>query len=429
MSENTLAPKAERSTQPDAPGGSPAVGLTNAPINAPAAAPAAKRWSGTTLALLLLPLIALGGVIWLFLSTGGGLDLRSPAPVEALTFERSVLAPGSIELHVRNSSPEPLTVAQVIVNNAVWPFRTHSGSSTLPRLSTDVIRLDYPWSYGEAYAIRVFSSSAIAFDTEIPVAFSTPAPDQKTFLSFALIGLYVGVIPVYLGLFWFPALRQLGKRWMVFLLALTAGLLVFLGLDTLSEALEQAAAVPGAFQGVGLVGIGAVGTFFLLEAISQRQQSTGRSEAEQRLSLAFMIAVGIGLHNLGEGLAIGAAFNVGEIALGSFLVVGFILQNITEGLGIIAPVLRDRPGVGRLALMGLIGGAPAILGAWIGGFTPSPTLAVLFLGIGTGAVFQVVFAIARLLQKDTARTPMPLTVFSGIVTGMLLLWVTGLMIK
>jgi zinc transporter ZupT len=142
-----------------------------------------------------------------------------------------------------------------------------------------------------------------------------------------------------------------------------------------------------------------------------------------------MIAVGIGLHNLGEGLAIGAAFNVGEIALGSFLVVGFIIQNITEGLGIIAPVLRDQPGVRHLVLMGFIGGAPAILGSWIGGFSPSPTFAVLFLAIGTGAVFEVVYEIAKLIQKDTAREAMPLTVFSGIVTGMLVLWITGLMIK
>jgi zinc transporter ZupT len=142
-----------------------------------------------------------------------------------------------------------------------------------------------------------------------------------------------------------------------------------------------------------------------------------------------MIAVGIGLHNLGEGLAIGAAFNVGEIALGAFLVVGFIIQNITEGLGIIAPVLRDRPGIANLALMGLVGGAPAIIGAWIGGFSPSPTLAVLFLAVGTGAVFEVVYEIAKLIQKDTSRNSMPLTVFSGIVAGMLLLWVTGLLIK
>ena len=261
------------------------------------------------------------------------------------------------------------------------------------------------------------------------MAFETPEADSNTFLSFTLIGLYVGVIPVYLGLFWFPALRQLGRKSMIFLLAITAGLLVFLGLDTLAEALEQAGQVPGPFQGIGLVGIGAVGTFFLLDAISKRQVAIGRSEASQRLALATMIAIGIGLHNLGEGLAIGAAYSVGEIALGAFLVVGFIIQNITEGLGIIAPVLRDRPSWKQLALLGLIGGAPAILGSWIGAFTPSPILAVLFLAVGTGAVFEVVYEIAKLIQKDTARQPMPMTVFSGILTGMLLLWVTGMLVK
>ena len=142
-----------------------------------------------------------------------------------------------------------------------------------------------------------------------------------------------------------------------------------------------------------------------------------------------MIATGIGLHNLGEGLAIGAAYNVGEISLGAFLVVGFIIQNITEGLAIIAPVLRDRPSVRQLALLGLVGGAPAIVGAWIGGFSPSPTLAVLFLAVGTGAILEVVYEIAKLIQKDTSKQPMPMTVFSGILAGMLLLWVTGLLIK
>jgi zinc transporter ZupT len=193
--------------------------------------------------------------------------------------------------------------------------------------------------------------------------------------------------------------------------------------------LEQVAAVPGPFQGVGLIGIGAVATFMLLEVISQRQVSTGRSEAAQRLNLAYLIATGIGLHNLGEGLAIGAAYNVGEIALGAFLVVGFIIQNITEGLGIIAPVLRDRPSLVNLALLGLLGGGPAIVGAWIGGFAPSPTLAVLFLAIGAGAIFQVTYEIAKLIRKDTAQQPLPLTVFSGVVAGLLILWLTGLLIK
>lgn len=393
------------------------------------APPVSKKGpSLATTILLILPLVVLAGVILLFLKTGGGLDLTSPAPVEALTVERTVLRPDKIEIAVRNASPDDLTISQVIINNAVWPYTTSHGA-TIPRLGTTIISLDYPWNYGEAYAIRMFTTNAIAFDVEIPVAFVTPEPDTKTFLSFTLIGLYVGVIPVYLGLFWFPALRKLGRRWMAFLLAVTVGLLVFLGLDTLVEALDQAAAVPGAFQGIGMVGIGAVGTFFLLDLISRRQASTGRSEASQRLSLAYMIAIGIGLHNLGEGLAIGAAFNIGEIALGSFLVVGFVIQNITEGLGIIAPVLRDRPGIRHLAMMGLVGGAPAIIGSWIGGFSPSPVLAVLFLAVGTGAVFEVVYEITKLIKKDKIHETMPVTLYLGIMAGMLLLWVTGLLIK
>lgn len=379
-------------------------------------------------ALLILPLIALAGVIVLFLTTGGGLNLTSPVPVEALSVERVTLEYGRIRAVVRNSGPEELTISQIVINDAIWQFNAEP-SATIPRLGTTTLDLVYPWAYGEAYALRIFTTNAIAFDLEIPVAFETPVPDQRTLLSFTLIGLYVGVIPIYLGLFWFPALRQLGKEWMAFLLALTVGLLIFLGIDTLSEALEQAAAVPGAFQGIGMIGIGTVGTFFLLDAIARRQKASGRSEAAQRLTVAYLIATGIGLHNLGEGLAIGAAFNLGEIALGAFLVVGFILQNITEGLGIIAPVLRDRPGLRHLAVLGLVGGAPAIVGAWLGGFSPSPTLAVFFLAVGAGAIFEVVYEIGKMIRRDKAHETMPGAVFAGLMTGMLLLWVTGLLIK
>jgi zinc transporter ZupT len=394
----------------------------------PTSSPTTPRFTVRTFGLLLVPIILLAGVIALFLATGGGLDLESAAPVEGLSIERYQLERGMVELHVRNTSPEEITIAQVVINAAVMPF-TVEPSATISRLGNAVIHIDYPWSYGEAYAITVFSSNAVAFNVEIPVAFETPQPSSKTFWGFTLIGVYVGVIPIFLGIFWFPALRQLGRRAMTFLMAITAGLLVYLGLDTIAEALEVAAKIPSAFQGIGLIGIGSVATFLLLDAISKRQTGTTGNETDRRLSIAFMIAVGIGFHNLGEGLAIGAAYNVGEIALGTFLVVGFIIQNITEGLGIIAPVLRDRPGIRRLALMGLIGGAPAILGAWIGGYTPSPFLAVLFLAIGTGAIFEVVYEIAKLIQRDTAKESMPLTVFSGVLTGMLLLWVTGLLIK
>jgi zinc transporter, ZIP family len=381
-----------------------------------------------TLVLLLIPIILLVGVIVLFLSTGGGLDLQSAAPVEELSIERYTLKRNEIELHVRNTGPDEINVAQVVINEAIMPF-TITPNTNIPRLGRARIHINYPWTYGEAYAINIFTSNAIGFGVDIPVAFETPQPSAATFWGFTLIGLYVGVIPVFLGIFWFPALRTLGRRTMTFLMAATAGLLIFLGLDTLAEAFEFAAEIPGTFQGIGLIGIGAVATFLLLDAISKQQTDTSGNEAQRRLSVALIIAVGIGFHNLGEGLAIGAAYNVGEIALGTFLVVGFIIQNITEGLGIIAPVLRDRPSLGRLALMGLIGGAPAIIGAWIGGFTPSPFLAVLFLAIGAGAIFEVIYEIAKLLQKDSQREAMPMTIFSGVLTGMLVLWVTGLLIK
>jgi zinc transporter ZupT len=384
------------------------------------------RFTFRTFVLLLVPVILLAGVIALFLTTGGGLDLESPAPVENLDIERYHLEPNFIELHVRNTGPEELTIATVIINEAVMPF-TVTPDTTIPRLGKANIQVNYAWSYGEAYGIKIMTSNAVPFETEIPVAFVTPQPSSATFWGFTLIGLYVGVIPVFLGIFWFPALRQLGRRTMTFLMAATAGLLIFLGLDTFAEALEFAQEVPSSFQGIGLIGIGAVSTFMLLEAISKRQTQATGSDTERRLSIAFIIAIGIGFHNLGEGLAIGAAYNVGEIALGTFLVVGFIIQNITEGLGIIAPVLRDRPAISSLALMGLIGGGPAIIGAWIGGFTPSPFLAVLFLAIGAGAIFQVIYEIAKLIQKDTDT--MPMTVFSGVLTGMMVLWITGLLIK
>jgi len=387
-----------------------------------------NRFTFRTFILLLIPIILLAGVIVLFLSTGGGLNLDSAAPVENLDIERYVLKQGSIELQVRNTSPEEITIAQVIVNDAVMPFEVYP-DAVVPRLERATITIAYPWSYGEAYGLIIFTGNAIPFTVDIPVAFETPQPDTATFWGFTLIGLYVGVIPVFLGIFWFPALRQMGRRTMTFLMAATAGLLVFLGLDTVAEALEFAGKIPSSFQGIGLIGIGGVATFLLLEAISKRQSEITGNEADKRLAIAFVIAVGIGIHNLGEGLAIGAAYNVGEIALGTFLVVGFIIQNITEGLGIIAPVLRDRPGVGRLASMGLVGGAPAILGAWIGGYTPSPFLTVLFLAIGAGAIFQVIYEIAKLIQKDTQREAMPMIVFSGVLTGMMMLWVTGLLIK
>ena len=389
--------------------------------------PSSRNWK--TPALFIVPILLLAGVIALFWFTNGaGLNVKPAVPIENLMFERTILRPGEIELHVQNTSPQDLTISQININDAIWPF-TPSPGHTIPRLGRAVLTLHYPWVQAESYEISLFSSNSIAFVTNIPAATTTATANSNTLLSFTLIGLYVGVIPVLLGIFWFPALRRLGPRSMMFLMAITAGLLIFLGIDTIGEALELAGELGGPFQGVGLVGMGIVVTFLLLDAISRRQASIGRGETAQRMTVALMISIGIGLHNLGEGLAIGASFSAGAASLGTFLVIGFIIQNITEGLAIIVPMLKDRPSLPRLLGLGLIGGGPAIIGAWIGGLTYSQPLAVLFLAIGAGAIFEVVYEIARLIQKDAVKRPMPLTIFSGVTVGMLMLYFTGLLIK
>lgn len=382
-----------------------------------------------TLVLFLFPVVLLGVIIAVFFFTSGaGLNVEPAVPIETIQFDTTVLHPGQLEFEIQNTSPQAVTIAQINVNDGIVPYSITPGH-TVPRLGRATITIPYPWVQGNAYAVTIFSSNSIPFNTTIDAATETKTATGATLWSFTLIGLYVGVLPVLLGLFWFPALRRLGPRWMMFLMAVTAGLLIFLGLDATSEALEQAQAIGGVFQGVGLVGIGIVVTFLLLDAISRRQTGVGRSEAAQRLMVAFLIAVGIGLHNFGEGLAIGASYSVGAAALGTFLVVGFIIQNLTEGLGIIAPVLKDRPSISSLVWMGLIGGAPAIAGTWLGGLVYWQPLSVLFLAIGAGAVFEVVYEIAKLIQKDAAKRPMPLTIFAGVTTGLLLLYAMGILIK
>jgi zinc transporter, ZIP family len=376
------------------------------------------------------PIVVLAAVIALFVSTrGAGLNVEPAVPIETVQFGRTILRPSEIELHLRNTSPQPITISQVNINDAIWPY-TISPGRIIPRLGKAVLTLNYVWVQGEAYEVTVFTGNSIPFTVSIPVATVTPEASAATLWKFTLIGIYVGIIPVILGMFWLPALRQLGSRAMLFLMAATVGLLIFLGIDAISEALEIGGQLEDTFQATGLIAIGIVGTWLLLQAVSRRQEAIGRSAAGQRMSLATVIAVGIGLHNLGEGLAIGAAYAVGAAALGTFLVVGFIIQNITEGLGIVVPIAKDKPSLRTLAILGLIGGAPAILGAWVGGLSSSLALSVLFLAIGAGAVFQVAYAIGRKMVWTTkAADEMPVTAFAGVLAGMLVLYVTGIAIK
>ncbi len=222
---------------------------------------------------------------------------------------------------------------------------------------------------GEPLPLPLLTATGLTFTAEAEVAVRSREVDDATLLAYGLLGIYVGVIPVTLGMLWYPFMRRIDRKWMNAILALTIGLLVFLFVDTVLEALELAAEVPGVFQGIPVVFFGVVLTLGVLLAVGQR-----RGERTP-LGLATLIALGIGLHNLGEGLAIGAAFATGAAALVSFLVIGCTLHNITEGVGIAAPLLRnERPALSTFLLLALLAGGLAVLGTWIGGLAFSPFL-------------------------------------------------------
>lgn len=379
----------------------------------------------------LLPLALLGGVIWAFFAWDPTAPLRAGfPPVEELTIERIELSrPGEVIVHVVNGGPEPVTIAQVLVNEAYWQHIVEP-DRTVPRLGRARVIIPYPWVEGEPLEITLLSSLGLRFTGEVEVAVQSPRPNGRYFAIFSLLGVYVGVVPVFLGLGWFPFLRSLRRAWMSFLLSLTAGLLLFLGVDALEEALELMERLPGAFQGGPLLAT-AVLLSFLGVAVAQERGLARGSEAARLLGLSYFIALGIGLHNLGEGLAIGAAYALGEVALGTLLVLGFTLHNTTEGIAIVAPLLRMGLPRARLllhlALMGLLAGGPTITGTWIGGFVYSDLAALIFFGIGAGAIFEVVYEVGRFLLR-TERSLLGVPQVAGLLLGLLIMYLTGLLV-
>jgi zinc transporter ZupT len=378
----------------------------------------------------LLPLLGLGVLLAFIVLNGAGVGRQDAPPVEDLSVQRVALPTESeFVLTVQNGGTQPVKLSQVVVNDAIWDFEAEP-DRTIPRLGSATVTIPYSWVEGEAYEIVLITSTGTTFDAEVPVAVLTPQFSGETFWSYALIGTYVGVIPVALGLLWYPFLRRLGSAGMNFVLAMTVGLLAFLVIDTLEEALEVAAELPGVFSGVPLVVLLTLLTLLGLVGM-ERLLRRGREEAS-RLGTSYRIALGIGLHNLGEGLAIGAAFALGEAALGAFLVVGFTLHNITEGVGIAAPILKERPGLVHFLWLALLGGGPAIVGTWIGGFAFSNLLAAIFLAVGAGAILQVIYEVTRLLLKDTGRSKSPALSapnLGGLLTGVAVMYATALLVS
>jgi len=401
------------STEQPAPGRAPLGALDRAPA-----------W-----ALAIVPLVLIIGALSAFAAFGGStLGERVGPAVEELAVERTVLRPGEIDLTVRNTGPDPVDIAQVFVNDAYVDFST--AAQRLGRLGTETLTLRYPWQQDSPYVVTMLTGTGVTIEHEIEAAVETPASSASFFGLMALIGLYIGVLPVVLGMLFLPLLRRLDGRWIRLAMAATVGLLGFLAVDGWLEGSDIAASSSGAFGGIELVVIGAALAYFALTAIdryllSRRDAAKAKGASGHRLAL--MVSIGIGLHNLGEGLAIGSAYAIGALALGAFLIIGFAIQNTTEGLAIVAPLSDERPTIGRLALLGVIAGAPAILGTVIGAAAFNAELAALLIGVGVGAIVQVIQQLIPAMRDHTGRALYPASI-GGILAGGAALYITGLIV-
>lgn len=445
----------------------------------------------TPLILAFVPIVVLAGMIIFLLSPYGQSLINTGIPLPQVTIEKVEFHDNQILVSIRNTGPLEVVVSQADVNDRIQSAAIEP-SSMIPRLAEAKVMIPFPWIPGTPYEIGITTSDGTRFSKSVEAAALAPSPDANQALLFTSLGVYVGVIPVMIGLMWYPYIRRISIGKYSFFLSLTAGLLVFLGIDALLEVNEivnqNLAAV---FNGQALSVLVTISSFIVLlyasERLTQRaiekavlnknnhslassssaeelgkseKSSTERQGGEiynksktssstqevqiqlQRyqqllkpLTISMMIAIGIGLHNFGEGLAIGAAMLLGEVALSTFLIVGFTLHNTTEGLAIVAPIAKiersRRMMIRRLVMMGLIAGVPTIAGTWIGGFLYSPIAAVIFLSVGAGAIFQVVYSLVSWIshhQKSGQSSSLSGHVIGGFITGLLIMYLTGLLV-
>ncbi len=361
---------------------------------------------------------------------GPGADLLDFGIVlPEITIERIDFVDSEIQATVRNTGQIPVEIAMADVNDRIQPAAVEP-DRFLDRFETALVRIPFEWNEAEPYTVGITVEDGTRFEKEVHAA--APALELTLDLAifFAIIGTYVGIIPVMIGLLWLPFIKKISKQKYHFFLALTAGLLLFLAVDSIKEAVDVSDEnLADSFNGTLLVSTVTVLSFLGLYYFGNKLVSkAGSSKFTKPVAIALMISIGIGLHNFGEGLAIGAAVGMGSIAFSTFLIVGFALHNTTEGLAIAAPMSRGKLMLGKLAVMGMIAGSPAIFGAWIGGFSYSPFTSVIFLGIGAGAIFQVIVVILKWIYDENDKKLSSFAVVSGFSVGMLVMYLTSILV-
>jgi len=387
------------------------------------------RWVSALLPIVLL-LLVLG--VFAFTSPLAGVQSGEPLPDVTIT-HTTLPSDETVVLHVTNNGPESVTISQVLVDEAYWDFRVEGagGDRTLAPMESAQIVIPYHWNPGWDLEVALVLSDGATFHNTIVAPSQSPGFSLGLLGTLAVIGLFVGVIPVALGMLWFPYIKTMSDRWLHAVLLFAAGVLGFLAFDAGFEAFELAERVPGAYEGNLLVVFGIFGALLLVQAISAWREgrvAAGDNRASSGLWIAYLVAVGIGLHNLAEGLAIGSSFALGRVSLGAFLVIGFMLHNVTEGPAVVAPVARgERPSLGHFAALGVIAGAPVILGGWIGSLAYSPTIGAFFLAIGVGAILQVDWEIARMVRDAGGRVASATNLLAFLL-GLGIMYVTDLFV-
>jgi zinc transporter ZupT len=372
--------------------------------------------------------VVLLAILIIFLLGPASTFLQFGIVLPEISIEKVEFIGNEIQATVRNTGPIDVNVVVADVNDRIQPAAIEPDTH-LERFETALVRIPFDWNEGQPYTVGLTIDDGTRFEKQIDAASPSLEPSSELFVFLGIIGLLIGVVPIMIGLLWYPFIKKLGKNTFNFFLAFTIGLLLFLGLDAIEEAFEISNThLASVFNGELLIATVVILSFLGLYGIGNILIKRSEfSKLSKGLAISLMVAIGIGLHNLGEGLAVGAAIAFGQVALSTFLIIGFAIHNTTEGLAIAAPLTRTKSVIGKMIGFGLIAGIPAIFGTWIGGFSFSPFFTIIFLSIGAGAIFQVVWSIFQFIKGESGSLS-TISVICGIASGLVIMYLTSIFI-